>query len=249
MCVDGRDTLLSKEERVKFALKHDWKERQLSFSKEINNLYPLVSIIIVTRNNAAYNKICIETILENTKYPNYEIIIVDNASTDGTKEYLSSLKSINLIDCIYNEKNLDYANSYNIGINASNGEYIVLLKNDTLVTEGWLSGLIRNLKTDKKIGMISPASNNQNNEFTISYTAINEMQKFANRYTETHFGERFEVKSILMFCVMLKRETIEEVGLFDLNMGIENFEDRYIKKLQSSGYKIVCCKDVFIHQF
>ena len=247
-CVEGTDPLSSKEERIKFAFNNDWKERQLSISKEINDLYPLVSIIIITHNQAAYTKICIDSIIEKTKYPNYEIIIVDNASTDGTKQYLQSLKRVDGIECIYNKINLGYAKSYNMGINASNGQYLVLLNNNTVITEGWLSGLIRNIEIDDKIGMIYPATNSQNKESDINYIDLNDMEKFAKKYTETHFGERFEVNSISMFCVMLKKDIIEEVGFFD-ESGIERFEDNYIKKLKSSGYKIARCNDVFIHQF
>ena len=169
MCVDDSDPLLPKEERMEFARRNDWKERYSVMKEEIDKLYPLTSIILITYNNLIYTKLCLKSILEKTNYPNYEIIIVDNGSTDETKDYLKDIsqKNDNII-CIFNKDNLGFAKANNIGINASNGHYIVLLNNDTIVTKGWISGLIRNLESSDKIGIVGPVTNNISNEAKIN---------------------------------------------------------------------------------
>ena len=106
---------------------------------------PKISIIIPTRDYADILKKCIDSILEKTKYQNYEIIIVDNGSkekstTDLFKKYLKNNKNIKII-----EKNCEFNYSYlnNEAVNYCNGEYIVLLNNDTeVITPDWLEIMV-----------------------------------------------------------------------------------------------------------
>ena len=66
----------------------------------------------------------------------------------------------------------------------------------------------------------------------------------------TNFGNKFEIKVLAMFCVMLKKQIIEEVGLLDESFEIGMFEDDdYCERIKAAGYKIICCRDVFIHHF
>ena len=109
---------------------------------------------------------------------------------DETKDYLTDISQKNDdIHCIFNKDNLGFAKANNIGIKDSNGHYIVLLNNDTIVTKGWISGLIRNLESDDKIGIVGPVTNNISNEAKIKVNYdLNEIEKFANDYTYTNFG-------------------------------------------------------------
>ena len=252
MCVNGTDQLLPKEERMEFAKRNDWKERYSIMKEEIDKLYLLTSIIIITYNNLIYTKLCLKSVLEKTDYPNYEIIIVDNGSKNETIDYLKDISQKNEnITCIFNKENLGFAKANNIGINASNGHYIVLLNNDTIVTKGWISGLIRNLETEDKIGIVGPVTNNISNEakINVSYN-LNEIDRFAYDYTTTNFGKKFEIKVLAMFCVMLKKQIVEEIGMLDESFEIGMFEDDdYSERIKAAGYKVICCRDVFIHHF
>ncbi len=252
LCVNRKDTLQPVELLTSFAEEQDWKNRYLDLYKHIKDLYKKVSIIVVTYNNVELTQKCIDSILQKTAYPNYEIIIVDNKSTDNTKEYLKELiKKYDNIKIILNDENTGFARGNNIGIQKADGEFIVLLNNDTVVTRGWITGLIKHLSDE--IGMVGPITNSIGNEamINVDYLDIADMDLFALKYTTQNFGKiNKEIPVLAMFCVALRRSTIEEVGMLDESYGVGMFEDDdYSYAIRSKGYKIACAEDVFIHHF
>jgi len=107
--------------------------------------YPLVSIVMLNYNGLKYLKKTIPSVFE-LDYPNYEFIIVDNGSTDGSIEFIKKFGNIRLIE---NRENLGYSKGKNIGIMKAKGEYILSLDNDILlVNKNILTGLIRYYKED-----------------------------------------------------------------------------------------------------
>ncbi len=113
-----------------------------------------VSIVLKTWNAIEYTKVCIESLNKYTTCE-YELIIVDNGSTDGTKEYLKSLKNVILI---FNQENIGCIKANEQGINKAKGDYICLLDNDTLVSKGWLVGMLNEFEQypEEKIGVVGP---------------------------------------------------------------------------------------------
>ena len=124
-----------------------------------------VSIIILTYNQLAFTKDCIESIRKYTKPGSYELIIVDNASTDGTREWLIEQQKNNTdIQVVLNEENLGFPKGCNIGISQSQKKSdILLLNNDTIVTIHWLDNLVTCLESDETIGAVGAISNHQEN--------------------------------------------------------------------------------------
>ena len=140
-----------------------------------------VSIIILTYNQLECTKACIESIRQYTNPNCYELIIVDNASTDGTPAWLKEQKNI-----IYqlNSKNEGFPKGCNIGISLANPEnHILLLNNDTIVTTNWLENLQNALESDEKIGAVGAMSNHNDNRqgAPFTYTSVEEMQKLAKQ--------------------------------------------------------------------
>lgn len=107
----------------------------LNFPEHLN---PEISIIIPVYNNTLYTFTCLKSIHENSEENSYEVIVVDDASTDDTAKMLSN---INGITVIRNHENKGFIYSSNTGVNAAKGSYIVLLNNDTIVTRDWLNAL------------------------------------------------------------------------------------------------------------
>ncbi len=242
---------LKRQGRKDFARRNDWNERVEKLEEVIQSVFPKVSIVVLTYNNLKYNKLCIESILEKTAYPNYELIIVDNNSTDGTRDFLKELKNNPKIKVILNNANLGFAKGNNIGIKNSDGDHVILLNNDTVVTRGWIGGLIKHLK-DEKVGMVGPVTNSIGNEakINVAYDNIADIEPFAECYTELHWNETFEITTLAMFCVAIKREVINKVGYLDENYQIGMFEDDdYSMAVKRAGYKLLCAEDVFIHHF
>jgi glycosyltransferase involved in cell wall biosynthesis len=124
--------------------------------------WPAVSIVIPVFNNLKLTKACLESICANTPPGNYEVIVVDNASTDGTSEYLDGLHP--QINHVRNRRNLFFAKGCNRGAWASQGEYLLFLNNDTVVKPGWFTGLLETINKDPRIGIVGnkqlfPSSN------------------------------------------------------------------------------------------
>lgn len=240
-------------ERMKIAKENTWEKRYEDIWKEIKKLYPKVSIIIITYNNLDYTKMCIESILTRSEYPNLEIIVVDNNSSDKTPVYLSELASSQPdVKIILNEFNAGFAKANNMGLRVSSGEYIILLNNDTIVTRGWVSKLLNHLN-DKNIGLVGPVTNFCGNEakVQVSYESINEFERFhevfLRKYSKPTY---FEIHMLAMYCVAMRKEIQEEIGYLDENYGLGLFEDDdYSHRMKLKGYKIACAQDVFIHHF
>src|SRR5688572_20867582 len=116
---------------------------------------PLTSIVILTRNELEYTQRCVASIVARTEEP-YALIFVDNGSTDGTVEYLRSLDGAVVV---VNDANLGFGAGCNQGIARSRGERILLLNNDTVVTDGWLAAMHDALDADPAVGVAGPRSN------------------------------------------------------------------------------------------
>ncbi|MCL5267267.1 MAG: glycosyltransferase [Bacteroidetes bacterium] len=216
---------------------------------EMENEQKLTSIVILTYNQLDYTKITIDSLRRHTKSP-YEIIVVDNASSDGTVEYLKAQKDIR---AIFNEENLGFPAGCNQGIEIAKGDYIVLLNNDVVVTNDWLEGLIECSEADTRVGIVGPMTNWISGfqlEKNISYKKVSQMPAFAGKYRRKNRKRWIEVPRIAGFCMLIKREVVEKIGGLDTIFGIGNCEDDdFCLRSKLAGFKVALAGDVFIHHF
>lgn len=116
---------------------------------------PLISIIIPVFNKIELTQQCLENLFRNTDYSNYEVIIIDNASSDNTAQYLKEITAKNnKIKIITNPVNYGFAKANNQGAELAQGEYIVLLNNDTIPLKGWLTALYTSIQEDSNTGIV-----------------------------------------------------------------------------------------------
>ena len=254
LCLEGKDSLASPEECAAFARENDWSCRVAQFSEAAESAFPLVSIIVLCYNQLEYTRQCVESILSKTAYPNYELILVDNASTDGTAAYLRELDAREeKVHIVLNGENRGFAGGNNDGLALAKGSLLLLLNNDTVVTRGWLTGMVKRFR-DRTVGVVGPVTNSIGDEAMINLgyrKNVARMPALAYAYTAAHMGEDFPNSGTLaMFCYMFSREVLETVGPLDEGYGIGMFEDDdYCAAVRRAGYGIVLAEDVFVHHY
>ncbi|MDI6827405.1 MAG: glycoside hydrolase family 99-like domain-containing protein [Armatimonadota bacterium] len=216
------------------------------------------AIVILAYNQLEDTKKCLESVRRYTNLP-HEIVVVDNGSTDGTAEYLSELKdnwssdNCRAIKIVRHEHNLGYATGNNSGIAISEGAYVVVLNNDTVVTPGWLERLVKCADSDPRIGVVGAVSNNISGYQRISNVNYNQvtlegLEEFAQSWAALHDGQVKRVPRVVGFCMLIKREVIEIIGGFDPRFGLGNFEDDdFSLRVAIAGYQSVIAQDCFIH--
>ena len=212
-----------------------------------------VSIIILTHNQLEYTKLCIESVEKYTPEP-YQLILVDNGSADGTVEYLEAVVAHHFSHrLICNRENLGFAKGCNQGIEEASGDYVLLLNNDTVVTEGYIEAMIECAKSDARIGIVGPMTNFISGPQRVrkaDYSSLSKMQDYARAFSYKNRGNWFDLPRITGFAMLIKREALEEVGKFDERFGIGCSEDDdFCFRVYLTGYRAVVCGDCFIHHF
>ena len=134
---------------------------------------------------------------------------------------------------IRNEINLGFIKAVNQGISASKARYVCLLNNDTIVTKGWLEAMIEVAESSPQIGIINPSSNNLGQKPAAGEPIKLYAEKFRNSAVKT-----VEMATAIGFCMLIKREVVEKIGLFDEIYGMGNFEDTdFSKRAAKAGYR------------
>ncbi len=254
---DGTSTTSSKQDEFSKIRELIYKKYYQKFQDALAQTSAVarmpVSIIILTWNALEYTQKCVNSIQNHTRYP-HEIVFVDNASTDGTVEYLRNLvKGHSNYKLIENRENRGFAAGNNQGVSAASGECVMLLNNDVLVSDGWLESLVESLEIDKNIGMVGPITNSisgRQQVIEIPYTDEQGFYKFAQGIRRTYKGRLTPRYRVAGFAVLMRKALYEEVGGLDESFGTGNYEDDDLcLKVSGKGYAIMVDEGVFIHHY
>ncbi len=220
-----------------------------------------VDIIICVYNAYEDVKKCIQSVIENTTKP-YQIILVDDNSAELTASYLIDVsKKYTNIKLIRNDSDLHgYTYAANIGLKNSTADYCIMLNSDTVVSEHWLDNMIACAESDDKIGIVGPLSN------TASWQSVPKLTDDDGDWCHNIIPENFTISDVAKmiernsgriypkvpllngFCLMIKREVINEIGYFDE----ENFgrgfaeEDDYNTRAVKAGFLLAIADDTYI---
>ena len=187
-----------------------------------------VSILVPIYNAYEDTKKCIESVLEHTNIP-YELILIDDCSPDERiGELIDEMEQYEPIKIIRNYTNHGFVKSVNIGMKFAKGD-VVLLNSDTIVTPKWLQKMLVAAYSNERIGTVTPLSNAAGAFSVPEIGKINEIPEFYTINTMAALVEKvsdqvnLEVPTGDGFCMFIKRDTINDVGLFDE----ENFGKGY----------------------
>jgi hypothetical protein len=180
---------------------------------------PRLSIIIVSYNARADLERCLETLARDKPAVDHEIVVVDNASSDGTVEALRSRWSgVRLIEA---GGNLGFSRANNLGMRQSFGELVLLLNGDTLVPPGAIDGLVAALDARPDVAIVGPRLVDANGRAELSFgrmiSPLNELrQKLRARGNVERLASRErEVDWVSGACLLVRRADAEAVGLMD----------------------------------
>jgi len=210
-------------------------------------LRPEISIVILNYNGLKLIKPCIESIEKNTKEA-YEIVIIDNASTDGSLEYLRTVKNALLVE---NKENLGCPPARALGLPLAKGNFVVLLDNDTIVTEGWIEKFKAHFQRYPDIGILGPRSNYVSGAQlvpNVPYRDMSGLEIFARKWADDHKGVLIPTHRLVGFCMFISRAVVDKIGNIDASFGKFGYEDDdYTWRAIIAGFKTAIANDVFIH--
>ncbi|HUK15599.1 MAG TPA: polysaccharide pyruvyl transferase CsaB [Bryobacteraceae bacterium] len=239
--------------RIEFAQANTWTRRVEQIARAVEETFPLVSILVVTYNSSAYIRLCLDSILRNTSHPSYEVIVVDNGSSDDSvrqvKEYADRDSRVRLFAL---KENLGFAGGNNYAARQAKGESLIFLNSDTMVTAGWIERLLSHTRQDPRIGLLCPVTNFAGNEVKINvdYHDRQGMEQFARSLAVAHNGQRSEIEVAPLFCALMPRAVWEQVGEMDTQYEIGMFEDDDLShRIRHAGFGIFAAEDCFIHHF
>jgi GT2 family glycosyltransferase len=218
-------------------------------------MMPELSFVIPSWNAKKYLKRCIESIIINSGTYDREIIVVDNASTDGSVELIE--KQFNNVKLISNDVNLGFARACNIGLTKSRGRYIILMNSDVEITKDSIERMVSFIDRHSDIGMLGPKIIGPNgnlqrscmgfptvwNTFcrALALDSLFPGSKLFGRYLMTFWPHDSicDVDVINGCFWMVRREALTQVGLLDERYFIYAEDTDWCRRFWDAGWKVV----------
>ncbi|MFD2113974.1 glycosyltransferase domain-containing protein [Thiorhodococcus fuscus] len=242
-----------------------WTEREPIIPFGFLNQFQAIrtDIVICVHNALEDVKRCLDSVSKTT-LESQNIIIIDDGSEEETSQYLEYFTDSSIrTRLIRNESALGYTKSANIGLKASNAEFVVLLNSDTVVPCNWTLKLIHAAYSRPYIGIVGPLSNAASwqsipllrdprtkkslvNDLPNAFT-VDQMDQFVQNYgTVTHFPL---VPLVNGFCYGIKRSVIEAIGYFDEDSFPRGYgeEDDYSMRAQNAGFQLAIATHLYVY--
>jgi GT2 family glycosyltransferase len=201
--------------------------------------------MILNYNGGENIRMCIESVRRNTP-EDYELLVWDNGSTDGFREYLRKGPDITLIE---SPENIGIAARSHLMAKAK-GDFLVFLDNDTVVTKGWLARFLLYGKGFKDCGIIGPRTNyasGYQQVQNINYASIDQLEQVAAAIGGQSRGMLTGISKMPSFCWFFPRAVMEKIG-YIRTFGKFGFEDDDMcLRAAIAGFKNVVANDVYIH--
>lgn len=209
-----------------------------------------VTIVIGGFNRLEKTKRCVESVLKYTKNINYDLILIDNGSSDGTFEYFKTVEH-DKIRIIRFNKNFGFRVATDYLDLKFFSKYYVCLANDMIVTENWLDNMLKIAKSDPKIGMVNPMTSNVSNNqmYNLEFKDYDEMQQKAAQFNISDPTKWQERLRLVTLGTLYTKECIYAVGwpLADCGFTHDFADDDETFRVRRAGYKAILAGDTWIH--
>ncbi len=223
---------------------------------------PLISVVTLTHNKLEYTRRCLTSLLA-TAYSPWELVVVDNGSTDGTREWLGTLKADGAragvaVSTVLNDDNIGCSTARNQGIEAAGGALLTFVDNDiALRSVNWLEAMAHRLTEDDSLGIVGPKIvypfppyDIQCAGAAISRTGRVQFRGRGEPRDDPRFNREEDVQCLISACFMLKREVVDRCGGFDEAFNPVEFEDFDLcYRARSEGYRVLYLPSVEMYHF
>ena len=214
---------------------------------------PKITILIPNYNGKKWLKQLLPTI-EKVVYPNLEVLIVNNGSTDDSAKFLK--KNYSKFKVLEIKKNRGYAGANNLGVKRAKGKYILFLNNDTKVTPNFLGPLVEKIENDKTIGAVQPQIRNMVNKNAIdSIGSFFTLTGFLYHYgyfqnaTEKKYNKELSVYSVKGACYLMKKKDYLDLGGIDESFVTYVEESDLCHRILLSGKNIIYIPKSIVYHF
>jgi GT2 family glycosyltransferase/glycosyltransferase involved in cell wall biosynthesis len=231
----GALELLGKSKLLSFLA----SRRTLTFPKVEQ---PAVTIVIPMFNKASYAYLALESLLGSEPDLAFELVLVDNASTDETPALLKQLENIRTRE---NERNLGFGAACNLGASLARGDYVCFLNSDTLVTPGWLTALLQTIKNYPRCGavgskLVHPDGKLQEAGSIIWQGGTTSGYGRGADPLQPEYCYVREVDYCSAACLLVRKDLFTSVGGFDDRYAPAYYEDADVcLSIRQAGYKVV----------
>lgn len=203
------------------------------------------SIIIPTYNALGLLQNCIESIRAYTP-ETYEIIVVDNASDDGTADYCRT-QGITFLSL---PENRGFPVACNLGLLLASGDELLLLNNDVVVSRGWLHNLQAALYSSPAVGIVGPVTNyaSGRQQVPVLYEGLEGYHQAAVTANIPNPAKWVETRRLVGLCFLFKRELLDAIGLLDERYSPGHYEDDdFCYRARLKGYRLLIAGDCLVH--
>lgn len=227
---------------------------------QIPEEHPLVSIIIPTKDQIDILDTCIQSILKKTTYDNYEIVLVENNSTEEeTFEYYGSIlkKYPERIKFITWDNEFNFSKLVNFGAQSANGDYLLLLNNDTeIITPKWIEAML-GICSQPDVGIVGaklyyPDETIQHAGVTISGGVAGHLGRHLPRNDWGYFAlldAQRELSAVTAACMLTKRSIFESVGGFTEKLQVAFNDVDYCLKVREQGQRVIFTPEVELYHY
>lgn len=213
------------------------------FLEAFNNMRTKVSIVVLNWNGKDHLQKCL-TSLRRISYSPAEVIVVDNASTDGSQQLVKN--KFPWVNLLGNKQNLGYAGGNNRGIRESKSEFFFILNNDTEVTKDFLEPLVHLMETDTRVACVQPKilyghPRDLLNAVGSYFTSTGILYHYGYRKKQalSQYNKRLRIYSAKGAAMLLRRKALDKVGLFDEDFFIFFEETDLCHRLWLAGYTVM----------